>query len=86
MEIDVDELRDYMIDYCGTAAFSGSPAAVLDVVDIEKMDGYELCEKAEDLGINLRTFEVESTPTRGRPACRRSGRGGAQAGESDGTP
>ena len=59
MEIDVDELRDYMIDYCGTAAFSGSPAAVLDVVDIEKMDGYELCEKAEDLGIYLRKFEVE---------------------------
>lgn len=59
MEIDVDELRDYMIDYCGCAAFSGSPAAILDVVDIERMDGYELCEKAEDLGINLRKFEVE---------------------------
>ena len=42
MEIDVDELRDYMVDYCGTAAFSDSPAAVLDVVDIERMDGYEL--------------------------------------------
>ena len=53
MEIDVDELRDYMVDYCGTAAFSDSPAAILDVVDIERMDGYELCEKAEDLGINL---------------------------------
>ena len=86
MEIDVDELRDYMIDYCGTAAFSDSPAAVLDVVDIEKMDGYELCEKAEDLGINLRKFEVEYAPTRWRPACRRSGRGEAQAEESGGTP
>ena len=59
MEIDVDELRDYMIDYCGSAAFSGSPAAILDVVDIERMDGYELCEKAKDLGINLGKFEVE---------------------------
>ena len=59
MEIDVDELRDYMVDYCGTAAFSDSPAAILEVVDIERMDGYELCEKAEDLGINLRKFEVE---------------------------
>ena len=58
MEIDVDELRDYMVD-CGTAAFSDSPAAILDVVDIEQMDGYELCEKAEDLGINLEKFEVE---------------------------
>ena len=59
MEIDVDELRDYIIDCCGSAAFSSSPAAILDVVDIERMDGYELCEKAEDLGINLRKFEVE---------------------------
>ena len=59
MEIDVDELHDYMVDYCGTAAFSDSPAAILDVVDIEQMDGYELCEKAEDLGINLEKFEVE---------------------------
>ena len=59
MEIDVDELRDYMVDYCGTAAFSGSPAAILDVVDIERMDGYELCEKAEDLGIDLERFRVD---------------------------
>lgn len=59
MEIDVDELRDYTVDYCGTAAFSDSSAAILDVVDIERMDGYELCEKAEDLGINLGKFEVE---------------------------
>ena len=59
MEIDVDELRDYMVDYCGTAAFPDSPAAILDVVDIEQMDGYELCEKAKDLGINLEKFEVE---------------------------
>lgn len=59
MEIDVDELRDYMVDYCGSAAFSGFPAAILDVVDIERMDGYELCEKVEALGINLEKFEVE---------------------------
>ena len=59
MEIDVDELRDYMVDYCGSAAFSGFPAAILDVVDIERMDGYERCEKAEALGINLEKFEVE---------------------------
>ena len=59
MEIDVDELRDDMVDYCGTAAFSDSPAAILDVVDIEQRDGYELCETAEDLGINLEKFEVE---------------------------
>lgn len=34
-EIDTDELRDYLEDYCGTAASSGFPAALLDVADIE---------------------------------------------------
>lgn len=58
-KIDTDELRDYLEDYCGTAAFSGFPAALLDVADIEDMDGYELCEKSEDLGIDLERFRVD---------------------------
>ena len=58
-KIDTDKLRDYLEDYCGTAAFSGFLAALLDVGDIENMDGYELCEKAEDLGIDLERFRVD---------------------------
>lgn len=58
-KIDMDELRDHLEDYCGTAASSGFPAALLDVADIENMDGYELCEKAEGLGIDLQRFEVD---------------------------
>ena len=58
-KIDTDKLRDYLEDYCGTAAFSGFPASLLDVGDIENMDGYELCEKAEDLGIDLERFRVD---------------------------
>lgn len=59
-KIDTDELRDYLEDYCGTAASSsGFPAALLDVADIENMDGHELCEKAEDLGIDLERFKVD---------------------------
>lgn len=58
-KIDTDKLRDYLEDYCGMAAFSGFPAALLDVGDIENMDGYELCEKAEDLGIDLERFRVD---------------------------
>ncbi len=54
--IDVDALRKYMLDYCGTAAFGGFPAAMLDVWDIERMSGHELCKKAEELGIDLRRF------------------------------
>lgn len=58
-KIDTDKLRDYLEDYCGTAASSGFPVALLDVRDIENMDGYELCEKAEDLGIDLERFRVD---------------------------
>lgn len=56
--IDVDALRAYLLDYCGSAMFSGFPAAVLDVVDIERASGEELCRIAERLGIDLRKFQV----------------------------
>ena len=56
--IDIDALRAYLLDYCGTAVFSGIPAALLDVADIERMDGEQLCRKAEELGIDLRRFVV----------------------------
>ena len=59
MTIDVDRLREYMLDYVGTAMFSGFPAAFLDVVDIDGMDPHELCAKAEELGIDLRRFEAQ---------------------------
>ena len=56
--IDIDALLAYLLDYCGTAVFSGFPAALLDVADIERMSGEELCRKAEELGIDLRRFVV----------------------------
>lgn len=58
VDIDVDALRAYLLDYCGTAMFSGFPAAVLDVVDVERATGEELCQIAERLGIDLRKFVV----------------------------
>lgn len=48
-----------MTDYFGTAMFNGFPAAILDLSDVESMSGYELCQKAESLGIDLRDFEIE---------------------------
>lgn len=56
--IDVDRLRAYLEDYCGTAMFGGFPAALLDLAEVESMDGYELCQKAESMGVDLRQFEV----------------------------
>ena len=53
MEIDIDKLRDYLLDYCGTAVFAGFDPALLDVVDIERADAHELIRIAERLGIDL---------------------------------
>lgn len=58
--IDIDDLRDHLLDYCGTAMFSGFPAALLDVADIERMSAEELCRKAEELGVDLRRFVIGS--------------------------
>lgn len=58
MEIDVDKLRDYLIDCCGTAVLGGFPVAIADLGDIEQMDPHDLCETAESMGIDLRQFEA----------------------------
>ncbi len=58
IRVDVDRLRDYMQDECGTAAFNGFPTAMVDEWEIERMDGYELCRKAEQMGVDLREFQA----------------------------
>ena len=58
--VDVDALREYMDDYAGTAAFSGFPAAMLDVIDNDSMSAHDLCRKAERMGIDLRDFAVDA--------------------------
>lgn len=59
VEIDVGALREHLIDLCGTAAFSGFPAAFMDLASIERMDSYELCLKADSMGVDLRRFEAD---------------------------
>ena len=58
IRVDVDRLREYMMDEYGTAAFSGFPAAVMDAWEIESMSGVELCREAERRGIDLRDFQA----------------------------
>lgn len=57
--IDIDALRDYMEDCCGTAMFNGFPPALMDLADVSSMSPYELCQKAEKEGVDLRCFEVQ---------------------------
>ena len=61
--IDVITLRDYLLDYCGTAMASGFPSAMLDVIDIERASGEELCHVAECMGVDLRDFTIAKTDT-----------------------
>ncbi|MBR2835986.1 MAG: hypothetical protein IKE43_09815 [Coriobacteriales bacterium] len=56
INVDIDALREYLRDYYGTAVFSGFGPALLDLADIENLSDYELCQKAEDMGIDLRRF------------------------------
>lgn len=57
IRVDADRLRDYLKDEYGTAAFNGSPAAIVDAWDADRMSGYELCEKAERMDVDLRRFQ-----------------------------
>lgn len=57
--IDIDELRDYLRDYYGTAMMAGLWPALGDLGQIDVLDGYELCELAEREGVDLQQFVVE---------------------------
>ena len=56
MRIDVEALREYLIDYYSTAAFMASPLALAEVCSIEKMSAEELVNKALKEGIDLTRF------------------------------
>jgi hypothetical protein len=57
--IDVEALRQYLVDYCGAAMFNGFEAAVIVLAEIESMNGLELCKKAVSLGVDLKKFQVD---------------------------
>ena len=58
-EVDVDRLRESLIDHAGSAAGVGFPAAMLDVVDIEGESPQELLARAEREGLDLHVFAVD---------------------------
>lgn len=59
IEIDVDQLREGLLDRAGSAAGVGFPAAMLDVVDIEDESPQELLARAEREGFDLSDFAVD---------------------------
>lgn len=58
IEVDVDQLRESLLDRAGSAG-AGFPAAMLDVVDIEDESPQELLARAEREGLDLRDFAVD---------------------------
>lgn len=59
IDIDVDHLRESLLDRAGSAAGVGFPAAMLDVMDIEDESPQELLARAEREGLDLRDFAVD---------------------------
>jgi len=54
--IDTERLRRDMMDYYGTAMFSGFPMAVFDLSRIERASDEELIEIALNNGVELSEF------------------------------
>ena len=59
IDVDVDQLRESLLDRAGCAAGMGFPAAMLDVMDIEDESPQELLVRAEREGLDLRDFAVD---------------------------
>ncbi|MBR3325910.1 MAG: hypothetical protein IKG22_01120 [Atopobiaceae bacterium] len=59
MDADADELRDYLMDYCGTAAFGVGAAAMFQMQEIESADDEGLFGIARDLGVDAERFGLE---------------------------
>ena len=58
-DVDVDQLRESLLDRAGSAAGVGFSAAMLDVVDIEDESPQELLARAEREGLDLRDYAVD---------------------------
>lgn len=58
INVDVDQLREGLLDRAGSAAGVGFPATMLDVMDIEDESPRELLARAEREGLDLRDFFV----------------------------
>jgi hypothetical protein len=55
--MDYDRLRDDLLDYYGTAMFSGFPMAVIETINVENASEDELEELARKAGYDLSDYE-----------------------------
>ena len=57
---DAEDLRDELLDYCGTAAFAGNMAAMAQLGEVEVADEDELWTIADDLWVESNTHRNDS--------------------------
>lgn len=55
-DLDIEKLRNDLIDYYGTAMFSGFGVALMDLSKVEKSNDYELIKIAMDNGFDLNKY------------------------------
>ena len=51
MDKDIEELKEKLKDYYGTAMTSGFPMAVFELSEVDELSDDEVMEKAESLGL-----------------------------------
>ena len=56
--IDVNRLRRDLMDYFGTAMFSASPLAVMDLSRVERASDLDVVKMAQENGMDLREYIV----------------------------
>ncbi len=59
MDIDYEKLRKDLIDYFGSAMFSGFPMAVVDLSDVERASNDELIKIAKKNGFDLSKYLID---------------------------
>lgn len=57
-DIDYERLREDIIDYYGTAAFSGNIGAMGDMEKAERASNQELLKMAKECGININKYKT----------------------------
>ena len=58
MNIDVEKLREDLIDYYGTAMFNASPLAIIELTKIEKATDKEIIQIAIDNKFDLNEYII----------------------------
>lgn len=59
--MDYKKIRKDIIDYYGTAMFSGFPMAMMDISDVKRMTNEELLREAKRIGLKLVKYKINNT-------------------------